>query len=75
MFSVPESNKICLQEVRPNFFDWEAARRPPIEEVGPMIVFNATFGGEQRVGPTLNQRHFALFNTRKMGCLLVKARC
>ena len=33
-----------------------------------MIVFNATFDGEQRVGPAFNRRRFALLNPRKMRC-------
>ena len=36
-----------------------------------MIVFNATFGGEQRVGPAFNQRNFAVLNPRKTGCARV----
>ena len=34
--------------------------RPPIGEVGPTVVFNAAFDGDQSVGPAFDQRRLSL---------------
>ncbi len=39
--------------------------RPPIGEVGPTVVFNAAFEGDQSVGPAFDQRRFSLLVPEK----------
>ena len=34
--------------------------RPPFGEVGPTVVFNAAFEGDQSVGPAFDQRRRSL---------------
>ena len=39
--------------------------RPPIGEVGPTVVFNAAFEGDQSVGPAFDQRRLSLLVPEK----------
>ena len=64
------SGRAALSKEGASHFLWSGRKMTnlPIEQVGPMFVFNAAFDGEQRAGARFRPETPNPAQPRKMGC-------